>query len=228
MDPKEIARAFAFASPVTAVTACKRGHINHTYFIDCVGGERYVLQHLNRVVFPDPAAVMSNVVGVTAHIRRKLLLAGEDPTDRVLSFVPAGDKYFFVDESGEYWRAYRFVTGVCPEHCAVPADFARVGRAFGVFQRQLADYDAATLFEVIPDFHNTPRRYEALLAAVEADVFGRVPNAAQRSDLPVRGRPITVLLPPAFGRGNSPCGSHTTIPNSTTSSLTPKPERGVV
>lgn len=174
MNPNEAAGAFSFASPVTVMSECDRGHINHTYFLDCAGGERYVLQHLNRTVFPDPKAVMANVVGVTAHIRRKLLEKGIDPTDRVLSFVPAGGKYYFEDSSGGYWRAYRFVSGACPEHCASPAEFARVGRAFGVFQNQLSDYDAATLCEVIPDFHNTPRRYEALLAAAEKDEFGRV------------------------------------------------------
>lgn len=32
MNPNEAAGAFSFASPVTAMSECDRGHINHTYF----------------------------------------------------------------------------------------------------------------------------------------------------------------------------------------------------
>lgn len=226
MNPNEAAGAFSFASPVTAMSECDRGHINHTYFLDCAGGERYVLQHLNRTVFPDPKAVMANVVGVTAHIRRKLLEKGIDPTDRVLSFVPAGGKYYFEDSSGGYWRAYRFVSGACPEHCASPAEFARVGRAFGVFQNQLSDYDAATLCEVIPDFHNTPRRYEALLAAAEKDEFGRVADCRAEIGFARERAADYGLITDGLKEGIFPLRVTHNDTKLTISFWTPKPERG--
>ena len=37
----------------------------------------------------------------------------------------------------------------------------------------LADYPAKSLFEVIPDFHNTRKRFEALKEAIEKDIAGR-------------------------------------------------------
>ena len=49
------------------------------------------------------------------------------------------------------------------------------GEAFGEFQTLLADFDAAQLYETIPDFHNTKKRYEKLEAdaAADPDVYKR-------------------------------------------------------
>ncbi|MEE0443465.1 MAG: aminoglycoside phosphotransferase family protein, partial [Acutalibacteraceae bacterium] len=42
-----------------------------------------------------------------------------------------------------------------------------------MFQRHLSDYPMKNLHETIKDFHNTPKRLEALRNSVEADVKGR-------------------------------------------------------
>ncbi len=172
MDPTRIAAAFDFDGAVRNVSECTFGHINGTYFVD-TEKERYVLQRINKNVFKKPWEIMENVVGVTDHIRKKLAAAGGDVKNGALQFVRSGDRWYYVDEAGEYWRAYRFIAGDCYQFCDSADLFSRVGRAFGHFQNQLADYDAATLHEVIPDFHNTVRRYEAFEAAVKADVCGR-------------------------------------------------------
>ena len=46
--------------------------------------------------------------------------------------------------------------------------------AFGKFQRLLADYPAYMLRETIPNFHNTPVRFENLMKAKQRDAVGRV------------------------------------------------------
>ena len=46
------------------------------------------------------------------------------------------------------------------------------------FQQMLSDFPSASLFETIPDFHNTPLRYQALLQAVQADPKGRLKNVS--------------------------------------------------
>ena len=51
--------------------------------------------------------------------------------------------------------------------------FTKVGKAFGIFQRQLADFDASVLFESIPNFHNTEDRFKQFIAAMENDAVGR-------------------------------------------------------
>ena len=42
----------------------------------------------------------------------------------------------------------------------------------------LSDFPSASLFETIPDFHNTPLRYQALLQAAQADPKGRLKNVS--------------------------------------------------
>ena len=171
---------FAFAGAVTDVQTCGNGHINSTYTVTVMGGRRYVLQILNTSVFKDPVGVMENIAAVTDHIRRGLEAAGEDAergTMRVILTVDGQKGY--TDPEGRFWRAYDFVEGtVCRLTLDSPETFARVGEAFGDFQRRLADFDASRLAESIPNFHNTKKRYADFLAAVERNASGRA-DAAQ-------------------------------------------------
>ena len=171
---------FAFAGAVTDVQTCGNGHINSTYTVTVMGGRRYVLQILNTSVFKNPVGVMENIAAVTDHIRRGLEAAGEDAergTMRVILTVDGQKGY--TDPEGRFWRAYDFVEGtVCRLTLDSPETFARVGEAFGDFQRRLADFDASRLAESIPNFHNTKKRYADFLAAVERNASGRA-DAAQ-------------------------------------------------
>ena len=59
------------------------GHINDTYLVTCQrqgAPVRYILQHINRNVFHDPAAVMQNIERVTAHLAAQT--AGQPDGDR--------------------------------------------------------------------------------------------------------------------------------------------------
>ena len=47
----------------------------------------------------------------------------------------------------------------------------------GAFQQMLNDFPASTLSQSIPDFHNTPLRYQRLLDAVKKDPLHRVRKA---------------------------------------------------
>ena len=167
---------FAFSGDITDVKTCGNGHINSTYIVTVTGGKRYILQILNTAIFKDPTGVMNNIVAVTDHIRAGLVKAGEDPdrgTMRVVLTKYGANGY--TDGEGRFWRAYDFVEGTICRLTMEDADtFARVGEAFGDFQRRLADFDASALIESIPNFHNTKKRYADFMAAVERDAAGRV------------------------------------------------------
>ena len=178
MEMTSVLAAFSFDGPVLNMRECTIGHINGTYFAD-TAATRYVVQRINKNVFKKPWEIMENIVGVTDHIRKKLAAAGGDVKNGALQFIKAGNKYYFEDAAGEFWRAYRYVEGNCYQSCDTPDLFRRVGQAFGHFGSQLADYNAASLHEVIPDFHNTVKRYEAFEAAVAADVCGRAAACAE-------------------------------------------------
>jgi Ser/Thr protein kinase RdoA (MazF antagonist) len=91
-----------------------------------------------------------------------------------LRFIPTYEgKYYHVDALGEYWRAYNFVFGFCLDTPESDADFYESAIAFGRFQELLSDFPADTLYETIPEFHNTVDRYRQFKESVAADACGR-------------------------------------------------------
>lgn len=175
-----IAEKFRFEGEPISVTECTTGHINSTYFVDCSaddGIHRYVLQIVNTSIFKKPDEVMQNILNVTKHIENKLIATGGDSERGTLHVVLTDDgHYAYVDEEGRYWRAYNFVeNATCYQAVESEEMFTKVGKAFGHFQKQLADFDASVLYETIPNFHNTEDRLLQLVTAIEK-------NAAQRRD----------------------------------------------
>ncbi len=177
----DIASEFRLASAPVSYRECTDGHINGTYFIYTEGSERYVLQKINTSVFKDPEGLMRNIIGVTGHIRRKLAADGGDVKRGTLTFMLTGDgKTYYTAPDGSCWRAYEYVGGVESFQSASSPDvFEEVGRAFGHFQMQLADYDASCLCETIPNFHNTPSRYADFEEALARNASGRA-GAAEK------------------------------------------------
>ena len=146
------------------------GHINYTFLITTDNGSQYILQRINTHVFKQPVQLMENVIAVTEHIRAKV----DDPS-QVLHFIPALDgSYFYRDERRRFWRCYEFVGGFCLEAPETDADFYESAVAFGRFQEQLSDFPANSLYETIPNFHNTPDRYRMLHVAMDEDACDRL------------------------------------------------------
>lgn len=153
------------------------GHINYTLKIDTDTGAEYVLQRINKYVFHEPAQLMANAAAITGYIRERV----DDPR-LALHFIPTWEGLFYhLDEAGEYWRMYDFVGGFCLDTPQSDMDFYQSALAFGRFQHLLSDFPAETLFETIPEFHNTIDRYRKLKASAMADPLGRL--ASSRADL---------------------------------------------
>ena len=178
------------------------GHINDT-FLTVTDQKRYILQRINSDVFPRPWEIMENIERVTNHIRKK---ATEDVERSTLTVVKTNDgASFFRDSIGSYWRLYDFVEGtVTRERVESPEDFSVCARAFGRFQGQLVDFPAKELFEGIRDFHNTPRRFENLMRAVEKDVCGRAASVAEEIRFATDRKEFCETLEKAREAGNLP------------------------
>lgn len=154
------------------------GHINDTFLLCTQEGEqsyRYILQRMNTHVFKDPRGLMQNVSGVTAHLRNQTIKAGGDVQRETLTLIKAKDgKDYYVDSLGSWWRMYLFIADAMGYDTAENEEvFYQSAKAFGHFQRLLDQYPVTLLTETIPDFHNTPKRFEAFCRAVEKDVCGR-------------------------------------------------------
>ena len=170
--------AFDVEGQVISAAPFGNGHINSTLLvgIDAGGCEKhYILQKINKNVFKNPHQLMENYVGVTEFLRNKIISLGGDPDRETINVIFARDgKSYTVDEEGEYWRLTMFIEGSsCYDQVERPEQFYDSAVAFGNFQHLLADYPAETLYETIPNFHNTPDRFKKFMAAVESDICGR-------------------------------------------------------
>ena len=153
------------------------GHINHTLKITTDTGAEYVLQKINTYVFKDPVRLMENVSAVTRFLHSRV----DDPRHALHMLQTREGKYYHLDSSGQYWRCYDFVGGFCLDLPETDEDFYQSAIAFGRFQTLLSDFPAETLYETIPEFHNTVDRYRLFKESVALDAAGRA--AGVRMDI---------------------------------------------
>ncbi len=178
------------------------GHINDTYaatYEEEGGGQRrYIFQRINHLIFKNPQALMENIDRVTSHQQARFRAQGEcEPERRALTIIRSreGAKPFYVDPEGNTWRTYLFIERARTyDAVETPAQAAEAARAFGDFQQQLVDLPGGRLNETIPDFHHTPKRLEALKAAIAADPLGRVKEAGPEIEFALSREKMTHRL----------------------------------
>ena len=185
---RQICRLFRIPGNLTSWEEIKVGNVNRTYKVTCRqdGGraKSYIVQRINTYAFRQPVLVMENIDKVTEHIRAKC-------PDRVaLHFHHTADRKNYVSDEDGFWRLFNYI----PSNTYNATENLRIirnaGEAFGEFQTLLSDFDAGRLYETIPDFHNTRKRYEKLVADAQADPMGRLAEARAEYDwlLSVRER----------------------------------------
>lgn len=178
----EAVRHFEFSGILTNLYPFGNGHINDTYLAEFdifgMGQVKVIIQRMNRNVFKKPEELMENIGNVTAFLKKKIEKNGGDPSRETLNIIySVYGKPFYVDSQGEYWRSYKFITGAsCYDLPENTRQFYESAYAFGHFQQLLSDYPAETLYETIPGFHDTRKRYEAFEQAVKEDILGRAAN----------------------------------------------------
>lgn len=183
LDLNRLATKFQINDSIKSIEPYGNGHINHTFVVNavdlCGRNKRYILQAVNKNVFPDGRGLMSNVEKVTSYLRPMV----SDPRG-VMTLVLANDgDNCYVDDEGTTWRVYDFFEdSICIERVDNNDDFYQCAYGFGMFQRQLKDFPVETLVEVIPDFHNTPKRFETFKKAVAEDVCGRAASVKDEID----------------------------------------------
>ncbi len=186
--PRKIFDLFCCEGEITNITKNNSGNINQTYIIttqDAQNRKRmYTLQKVNTYVFSEPAKVMENIAKVTDYLCDKYTKLYGSADRRCLRVVrtKTGEIYHNNQEDG-FWRCFNYID------CAKGYDkvekiehFYMAGKAFGEFQKILADFDASELYETIPDFHNTPKRMETFRKSVEQDKAGRAESVKEEID----------------------------------------------
>ena len=174
----EVLGAFDFPATLVGAVRYGQGHINDTFCVLCQPQEgdciRFILQGLSTAAFPCQDELMENFIGITSHLRKKIIANGDDPLRETLSLVKTKDgKDYYTDATGKAWRLTPFIENTDCYQSATPELFEASARAFGRFQWLLNDYPAETLHESIVNFHNTEDRFAKFEAALAADKMGR-------------------------------------------------------
>ncbi|MGO8930446.1 MAG: phosphotransferase enzyme family protein [Limisphaerales bacterium] len=197
-DVRSVARQFQIYGEFISAGPYGSGHINDTYCaVFNQGGTpvRYILQRINHNVFKTPAALMENVQRVTTHINRKV--ADQPDFSRCgLTLIPAHDgRAWHRDPDGNYWRTYVFIEKARTyDAVESPQQAFQAARAFGRFQKLLADLPAPRLHDTIPDFHHTPSRFAKLEAAIAADPANRARLAEPEIEFALNHKGMTGVL----------------------------------
>lgn len=179
---RDVLAAYVNVQNVAEMKTYGSGHINDTNLITVwendghTASRRMILQRINHSIFKNPEDLMENIIRVTEWLRQKIETRGGDVSREVLRVIPTKTgQSFYVSEEGNYYRMYSFIeNGLCLDLPRTEDDLYESGRAFGIFQGDLADFPVNDLHETIPDFHNTVKRLDALKQAVAEDVCGLV------------------------------------------------------
>lgn len=157
------------------------GHINDTFITK---SNEYILQRINTNIFKNPYELMENIENVTQFIRKKLEKSGGNPDRETLTVIKTtdGNSCYKYDDNN-YFRMYKFISDtVTIEDQITPEILFNAGTGFGHFQSLLDDFPVEKLHETIADFHNTPKRVEALKRAIEKDAAGRAKSVRNEID----------------------------------------------
>lgn len=177
------------------------GHINDTFVLTFKNVEgiltKYILQKINTNIFKNPEELMENIKNITEHISKKLEKEGLDSSKGTLTIVQTkNNKNFYLDSDGNYWRVFLFIDNAKtymkvekPEH------MYKTGKAIGKFHKQLSDFPIEKLYETIPNFHHTLKRYETFLTCVENNKANRINDVMEEINFIIsRGNETRVLI----------------------------------
>lgn len=185
MDLVKIVRSFDVKGVIRGIYPIITGNINRTYSVvmDEDGIEKkYILQKINSHVFKEPYNVMQNICKVTEFLRNK---STYDKEPLIVLKTKDGDPmYVCFDESSEkvYYRMYNQIKNsitydtVSDKHIIYEA-----GRAFGKFTKDLDGFEEE-LFETIPNFHNTKKRFDDLIDIYDSDPIGRAKQVTEEME----------------------------------------------
>ncbi len=164
---EKLATQFSIEGEILSVLPFGKGHINKTFLVT-TDKKRYVMQIMNSTVFKNIEGLMNNVCAVTKYLSSIGVETLEIvPTKDGKNYL-AGEKSIRMNKLIENTVTYQTVTD--------DKVFENTGKAFGEFQNHLANFDASVLVEIIPNFHNTPVRYQDFKKVLASDTEGRAKN----------------------------------------------------
>ena len=146
--------ALQFDKAVTGIAPLGNGLINDTFLV-ATASSHFVLQRINRSVFPAPEQIMDNLIRLNKHLEQKSGAAVKLKIPAILKTAANHD--FYQDEQGDFWRALGFIPNTESLETIDNIEQAQqTGFALGHFHRLLSDLDPSLLHDTLPGFHIAP------------------------------------------------------------------------
>ena len=193
-----IASKFKLEGDILDVCQYGEGHINTTYLVTC-SSKRYIMQKINTTLFSETDKLMNNIKLVTEHINKNY------PNEVTLTLVNTldGNPYLACEEGS--FRVYDFIeNSVCLQIVSNPNEFYQSALTFGKFLNMLDTFDATQLYEILPNFHHTPTRFNALVEAIKNDKCKRLESVMDEVDFALAHKDITNIITELIANGSMP------------------------
>ena len=205
----EIISQYDFPGELISYHNHGNGHINDTYLLDYRYNDhtqRYILQRINTDIFQNPSELMDNIIHVTEFLKKKIIENDGDPDRETLTVIPTCDGHsYYKDSKGDCWRIYPFITNATSyDEVQCDDDFYQSAISFGRFQNLLADFPAQSLYETIPEFHNTEKRFATFKEVVQNDCCHRAKDVQQEIDFVLQHESTAQILNQLQDQGKLP------------------------
>lgn len=170
---KEILYQFGLQNQHVKIQHFGNGLINTTWVIETASGNgKYILQKMNNRVFKNPDDLAVNTRLIDDHLKLNF------PSYTFSSPCKTLEDKILVENKGEYYRMFRFITGShTVDVVEKPQQAYEAASQFGRFTRLLSGFDAASLKTTIPDFHNLSLRYRQFEQSLETGNRERITQA---------------------------------------------------
>ena len=206
----KVGEAFHIPGPFFSYEEVSQGNVNRTYKVNYIRDDGtgmaqikpYLMQRVNTYAFRNPIQLMENIDKVTEYIRLKA------PDKVSLHFhhteTDGERKTYLIDGEDGFWRICNYIPSVTFDSCDDIRVVRSAGEAFGEFQTLLSDFNAKQLYYTIPDFHDTRKRYEAMIRDMKADPCGRVLEVQEELDWLLSVQEKACRLTDMFNAGELP------------------------
>jgi Ser/Thr protein kinase RdoA (MazF antagonist) len=214
MTPAEIATQFNVRGQLVAVMALGSGNVNDTYravFRTTSDEQQFVLQRINRHVFPQPEKVMANMRAVTEYAHRRIRVEAAEADriwqlPRVIS-TRGGQDFYKDPETGEVWRALSMIASAYSHEKVETVEHAvEAGQVLGHFQRIISDFAVDQMEDTLPGFHIAPRylaHFDEVLTSAEGKRHRDASTESKRLAKFIEGRRAFIpVLEDALARGD--------------------------
>ncbi len=161
---------FLGAVVIDDVVILQSGLINSTYKVATSKGD-FILQKMNQTVFPNIHALLNNKIKITQYFQKIGF-----PT---ITYQATPEGLFYTQEGADIWQLSVYVPSVVKEKIESPIMAEKAGVYLGQFHKALLDFPITELEFTIPDFHNTPKRYNDFKDKLMRASRERLFNASQ-------------------------------------------------